>query len=342
MANFATAALVKAQAILTGKFQAGELRFRDPAVHKLFIRERLIMTPDYEGLRTRDDRVVETNFITRTSRSLGTGRTHNHTGAQGDSSTLTPAWTTHTDKFVSTLKEADNKVYTEVELHMSKVENVIANFMEGLESVAAAFLFASRSGVNIATAEGSFDATDDTFEITDSTNGQRAIQITRMVMDINKWQGIDYTVVCDSIAFNRFMFDAAQGVSNATNTSFQFQGIEFLHDPSLTAAAAGLVSAYSKGYWIVVPRGCVAGLPWIPIQNRMGKETKESTYGSMINPVDGLQYAMHTYQERVDGTSLGGFTQDNKIETEISIDMAYETAPLSVSTESSLFAFALV
>ena len=71
MANFATAALVKAQAKLMGKFQAGELRFRDPAVHKLFLRNTTIMLPDYEALRTREDRVVETNYFLRTSRSRG-------------------------------------------------------------------------------------------------------------------------------------------------------------------------------------------------------------------------------------------------------------------------------
>lgn len=342
MANFATAVLVKAQTKLIGKFQAGELRFRDPAVHKLFLRNTSIMIPDYNQVKTRDDRTVETNYITRTARALGSGRTFNHTGNQGDSNILTPAWTTHTDKFVSTLKEADNKLYTLEELHASKVENVIGNFAEGLETVAAAFLFANRSGVNVATAEGIFDAVDDTFEITDSTNGSRAIQITRMVMDINKYQGINYTIVCDSIAFNRFQFDAAQGVSNSTNTEFQFQGVTFVHDPSLTAAAAGLASAYAKGYWIAVPDGCIAALPWIPKQNRMGIETKESSYGAMSNPIDSQMYAVHSYQERVNGTSLGGFTQDNKIETEISIDVAYVTAPLSVATESSLMAFALV
>jgi hypothetical protein len=342
MANFATAALVKAQAKLTGAFQSGELRFRDPAVHKLFLRNTSIMLPDYQGLRTREDRTVETNYVIRQSRSLGTGRSHNHTGAQGDSDILTPSWTTHNDKFVSTLKEADANLYSLEEMHMAKMNNVVANFAEGLESVAAAFLFANRSGVNVATAEGTFNATDDAFEITDTTNGERAIQITRMVMDINKYQGVNYTVVCDSIAFNRFMFDAAQGVSNATNTSFQFQGVEFIHDPSLTAAAAGLVAAYAKGFWIVVPEGTIAALPWIPIQNRNGVETKESSYGQILNPVDSSNYAVHSYQERVDGTGDGGYTQDNKIESEISIDIAYVVAPLTVSTESPLMAFALV
>jgi hypothetical protein len=343
MANFANAELVKAQAKLIGKFQAGELRFRDPAVHKLFLRNTSIMLPDYTGLRTREDRVVETNYFTRTSRALGSARSHNHTGAQGDSATLTPSWTTYTDKFVSTLKEADNKLYSMEELHMSKMENVIANFAEGLESAAAAFLFANRSGVNVSTAEGTFDATDDTFEITKSTNIDRAIQITRMNMDINGYQGVGFTMVCDSISFALFQFQAAQGAQNSTNTSFQFQGIEFLHDASLTASAAGLASAYADGYWIAVPEGSVAALPWIPIQNRQGVDYGNiAKYGQIINPVDSVAYALHTYNEGSDGTGDGGYLQDVTIETEISVDIAYETVPLTTATESSLMAFALV
>ena len=342
MANFSTATLVKAQSKLIGAFQSNELRFRDPAVHKLFLKNTEIMIPGFMELKTSTDRVIETNFFTRQSRALGGAPSHDHTGPQGDSSTFTPTWTPHSDKFVSTLKEANNKIYNLEELQMSKMNDIVANFAEGLETVAADFLFANRSGVNIATAEGVFDAVDDTFEIDNATNGSRAIQITRMIMDINKYQGMAFDIVCDSIAFNRFQFDVAQGISNSTNTSFQFQNVTFIHDPSLTAAAAGLASAYAKGYWIAVPVGSIAALPWIPLQNRQGIVSKENMYGQITNPIDGISYAIHTYEERVNGISLGGQLQDLKVETQIWVEMAYTTAPLSVATESSLMAFALV
>lgn len=342
MANFATAALVKAQAKLTGMFQSGELRFRDPAVHKLFLQNTSIMMPEYTTLRTREDRVVETNYAIRQSRALGSARSHNPTGAQGDSAVLTPSWSTYTDEIVSTLKEADNKIYSMDEMSMIKMQNVIANFAEGLDTAASTYAFSNRSGVNVATAEGTFDATDDVFQITDTTNGTRAIQITRMVMDINKWQGVAYDVICDSIAYNKFRYLAAQGTSNATNTSFQFEGVTFVHNPALTAQAAGLVGAYAKGAWIAVPRGTVAALDWIPVQNRIGIEKKEASYGNILNPVDALNYAVFSYEERVDGTSLGGYTQDVKVESQFSIDIAYQHAPLSVANETPLQMFALV
>lgn len=342
MANFSTASYVKAQTKLVGAFQSTELRFRTPEVHKLFLKNTEIMLPSYQEVKKSRERTVETNYVTRTARALGGAPTHNHTGAQGDSSTLTPTWTPYSDTFVSYLKEGNDSIYSFEEKHISKLQNVVANFAEGLETVAAAYLFANRSGVNVATSDGTFDAVDDTFEITESTNGDSAIQITRMVMDINKYQGISYDVVCDSISYRKFQFQAAQGISNSTNTSFQFQGVTFVHDPSLTAAAAGLVSAYSKGYWVVVPEGSIAALPWIPIQNRQGVDMKEASYGQIMNPIDGINYALHTYEERADGSAAGGSVQDVKIETQMWLDIAYTHAPLSTATESSLMAFALV
>ena len=342
MPNFSTAEWVKAQPKLIGKFQANELRFRDPVVHKLYLKNSQIMVPSYMELRNSVDRTVEANFFIRTSRALGSAISHNHTGAQGDSSTLTPTWTTYTDEFVSTLKEANNTIYDLNELHVSKIENSIINFVEGLESAAAAFNFANRTGVNVSTTNGSFNVVDDTFEIIEATHVDSAIQITKSVMDDNKYQGIGFTIVCDAQSFILFEAQANQGTGNSTNLSFQYSNVTFIKDVDLAAAASGLVAAYSKGYWIVVPDGYVAALPWIPIQNRTGEDMKEAVYSNMFNPIDGIQLGTHTYETRVDGTALGGQLQDVKIETQLFTDLAYEVAPDSTATATPLFAFALV
>lgn len=340
MPNYTLANLVKAQAKLNGAFANADKRFRDPAVFKAFIQSAPSFLPDYEMLRKREDRAVEANYFVRQSRALGTGRSHNHTGVSGDSGVLTPSWTTYNDKFSFTLKQADNSVFDAVEEQNERLLNVIANFADGLDAVASSFAFSNRSGVNNAAAEGTFSTTNNTFQITDATNGNRAIQITRMVMDINKYQGGMFTIFCDSIAFNKFLFGAAQGASNSTNYSFQYQGVNFVHAPQLTASAAAL--SYTKGFWIAVQEGMIGALPWIPVQNRTGVQTMVNTYGSILNPVDGLQYAVHSYEERANGTSVNGYTQDVLTQVEVSLDVALQVAPLSVASETPLLAFALV
>ncbi len=82
MSNRTTANLVKAQAKLIAAFQSSELRFRYPATYLALKQNSQIMFPNYEELRKREDRTVETNYATRSKRTLGTARTHNHTGTK--------------------------------------------------------------------------------------------------------------------------------------------------------------------------------------------------------------------------------------------------------------------
>lgn len=342
MANRTTANLVKAQAKLIAAFRSSELRFRFPATYLALRGNSPIMFPNYEALRTREDRVVETNYAVRASRALGSARTHNHTGVKADTATLTPTWTSYTDKFNMSLKQADISIYDAQEQMNQEVQNIIANFMEGYETAATAYIFANRSGVNTATADGTFDATDDVFEIVEAKE-TRAIQITKIAVDANKYP-TGATVFCDSISFAKFEFQAAQGASNNTNLSFQFNGLTYVHSVGLGALAAGLVSAYSKGFWIVVPTGTVATLPWIPIQNRRGDTSAAplATFTNILNPVDNETYAMHFYSAGADDSANNGYTQDVVTQYEVSQDLAFVKAPLSTASATTILAFGIV
>ncbi len=341
MANFATAELVTFQTKLEAMFKNSELRFREPEVHKLFMRNTQFMNPSYLAGRTREDRAIQSNYPIRQSRALGSARSDTHVGTQGDSAIVNHNWSTYTDLYAQTLKAADNKIYSLQEMLMFQMQNVVANMAEGLETEASGVLFNGRSQVNVADAEGVFDGTDFVFQITEATNGDRLAQITKSVMDMNAYQGVIFDLVCNTSAFNHFEFLANQGSSNGVNTSFQYGGLNFIHDPKLNAAAGALAGAYDK-FWLAVPQGSIGSMPWIPVQNRMVTDTKEQFYGSIINPVDGLQYALHSYDEKGDGTSYGGYTQDEITQVEISIDLSHDIAPLSTANETGIQAFGTV
>lgn len=342
MANFTLANLVKAQMALAGAFAKQDTRFREPAVWKLFLSNAEQFFPNYESLRTREDRVLEANFFVRKSRALGTARSHNHTGTKGDSGILNPTWATKADVFAMSLKQADNSVWSFQEEFNYELLNSVANFMEGLDSVSSDYLVNNKTGVNIAAVKGAFDAVNDVYEITKSTDGNQGIQITKLVMDINKYQGGQLMIVCDSISYADFQFQAAQGAQNATNYSFQFMGVMFVHDPSLTAKAAAIDATYVKGFWLAIPQNTIGALTWIPKQNRQGITTSVNTYGTIMNPFDGQTYAMHSYEQRADGSAANGYTQDVLTEFQLSLDVALEKAPLSVATETPIFAFAMI
>jgi len=342
MANRSKANLVKAQAKLLAQFQSSELRYRFPATYLAIRAMSIIMFPNYDTLRVREDRTIETNFAMRAKRTLGSARTHNHTGVKADTETLTPTWSTYLDKFKMSLKQSDNSLYDAQEQMNQEISNVISNFMEGYETASTNYLFANRTHVNIATANGSFNATDYVFEIAEAKQ-DRAIQIAKIAMDANKYPA-GATYFCDSISYAHFEFIASQGASNQTNLSFQFGNVVFVHSVELGDLAGALVSAYSKGFWIVVPTGTVATLPWIPKQNRVGNSefAPLSVYTNLINPVDNENYAMHYYSVASDSSAENGYTQDVDTQYEVSQDLAFMKAPLTVAGETTFLAFGIV
>jgi hypothetical protein len=345
MANFAPSNLLDAQANLINKFQSGEMRYRTPAAWLSLIESQAIATPDYKTLRTREDRSLLLNFFTRKKRTLTTGRTANPTGVSGDTAVLVPVFGVRADTTHISIKQMDKNMRTFQEALNNNVLNSVINMIEGLDSEAQSFIFNNRSGVNNALfAEGVFNVANDVYEIA-TTNTSRAVQITQTVMDINKYQGVALDIYCDSISFNAFNFARAQGSGNSTNLEYQFTigDVRFIHAPEFNQPANAL--GYTKGFWVTCERGMAVALDWIPRQNREGIAPMaiggEGEYSSLLNPIDGLSYASFKVWERADLVAQNGQTQDVRETLEISIDRAFEHAPLTNPNETPLMAFGI-
>lgn len=346
MANYATAVLTKYQAKILAQFNAGELRVRTPDVFNSLRKDTELMIPSHKEIKNSAKRATgEVNFFARSSRALGTGgEDYDHLGAKGDSNVVVPAWTPYSDKFSYDNKQANGSVYALEEMIMNEMINMNNNFSEGLEGAAATWLHTNRSGVNVSTVEGTFNGTNDAFEITEAFTslvdaGYRTMQITKTNLRINKWSG-SATIYCDTIAFNKFQTLANQGSGNNINTSFQFGADTFIHSPEMDAKAAVLL--YTKGYWIAVPDMNTAVLDWMPIQNRMGEVGPDNTYGSLIHPTTGLPLATHQYAARADQSGAGSENQAVKTEVQAFSYISFNHAPLTVTDETPMYAFALV
>lgn len=343
MANYTPSDLVAAQAKLFGAFAAQEKRFRAPVTHLEFLRQAEIMIPSYASLRTDESRSVNAYYKDRTSRALGSARAHDHSGVKGDSTVFTPTWATKSDKFAISLKQGGHNVYDRQEMLVNEFENAFINFVEELDGDAEDHIFANRSTATAATQQMSFDATDDVHKITESSEGTRAVQITQSVMNANKFGG-KMTLFCDSQSHDIFMQQRFQGAGNSENLTFNFNSnVDIVHSLGMDAHAASLAGTY-KGFWIAVVDGTIAALPWIPKENRMGVVNEGiNIYGSMINPIDGLTLATHSYEARADESGTGGQLQDVRTEFELSVDLALDNAPFTAGTATStILAFGLV
>jgi hypothetical protein len=341
MANYTATNKVKAQIALNGEMAKADTRFRFPAVWNFLLSQSKGFLQNYETLRSAESRPIEAGYLKRSARSLTGARSHNHGGAHGDSGVITPSFATKADGFSMTLKQGDANTIGYQEQMNNEMVNVVANFAEGMDLLSSQTLFANRSGVNTATVNGSFNATNDVFEVA-VADVARFPQMIKSVMEINKYKGAMLNFLCDTVAYQNFEFYGAQGNTNATNTSFQNGNINFIHDVSLNAQAIALSATYNKGFVNVVPNGMVGAITWIPIENRQGKETSVNKYGNLLNPVDGQLLALHSYETRLDGTSVNGQLQDVSTEFQLSNDVAIVIAPLSVATETPIMAFALI
>lgn len=303
MANAVETNLKTAQAKLVAEFAASPTAFRIPVAYMNFKMSTDIMMPSYRELRTREDRTVEAGYVERTPRALGSGRTHNHTGTSLQTNNLTPVWATTTDVFVQTLKQPNNNTFGSVEWFEGSLRNVYGNFAFGKEAEVANFIFNNRSAINEYVGEGTFETGlgENTYVIP-TANIDQAVQITKRSLDVNKYQGMTYTMFCDSLSYNRFELQANQGTGNSKNLSFQYSNVNFVYLPELDALGQGL--GYTNGFWVAAPMGTYSALDWIPRPNREGHMDSEGTYTSLRNPVDGVLYALHYYKERIDGTSI--------------------------------------
>lgn len=340
MANLQATNLKVAQARLTGKFAANEMRLISANTYKSIIQNTAIMVPNYLDLRSSESRTIEAALLTRTKRSAASARSASHTGSRGDSAVFSPQWTTSAISFSDSLKQYGNNIVGRQEALNNSFENAYLDIIEALEDDAQDFIFAERSGVNVSTGGGgAFDATDDVYNFANASV-DTVIQKTKTVLEENGYKG-RMTVYCDSVAYDLFEYQAFQGSGNATNLSFQKDGVEFVRSIGLESKFAPLAGTYGTGVWIVAPEGSVGALPWVPAENRAGIETRLQSYGTGVSPFDGVSYATHMYEVAEDNDSKNGEVQDETVQYEVSIDMSFFGAPITVTDETSLFAFSL-
>lgn len=331
--------LVTGQAKLDDMFSEGALKEIDPVTFKAFRKNTEIMIPSHKLLRTREDRPLAAYYKLRTLRNLANGRSYNATGNTGTSAALVPSFTIWSDTMSTSIKLMDDNVFSWEEMYANEMRNIVLNFSAGNEKTATQFAFNNRSSVNIAVAEGAWNATNNVFEIQESVVGNRQMMITNSMMAENKWTGWPLTVFCDTISFNKFAFAAQQGASNFENTSFQYMGKTYIMSLELTAMAQGL--GYNKGFWLAIPDGLFAVLDWIPRQNREGVNMPPYKYYTLNNPIDGLDYAAYEWYIGTDSFT-NSVSNDIQLNYQVSVDLAFEFAPLTNPAESPCQAVALV
>ena len=336
MANYLPSVLLKAQAKIDASMQAPEFRYKMTPAFEVAKQNSNFLIPNYEALKTSDSRAVETYIINRSSRSAGSARAYDHSGVNGDTTAVSLTWATYTDKFKLSLKQGDRNIFDNAELLAKQYMNAFINIHNAIGTAAQDYLSTNKNQVELTSPKGAtWNDTNNAYVIS-AADSNRFAQRVKSIMRQDNYNTNTFDVIADPTQYADLEYIANQGTGNSTNWGFQYNGLNIAESTEIT------VPDNFTGAAFVMPAGTFGVLPWIPKKNREGWGDMESYvggYGTIVDPISGLTMAVHGYAERADNDTTGSEVQDVNYEFEVSIDLAFLSAPLSTSDASVINLF---
>ena len=337
MATFDASDLVDGQAIYNEKHQSGEWRAPDSAAF-MTANTGALANPTLGGLRTREDRAVNAYFPIRQAATDGTARAALHTGARGDSAANAITWGTFSEPFSVSITQHENNVFNFSEMFAATQKNAVFNLVNRLDAWFVAQAVAGKTQVSAGGGFGTFESvTTDDYQVA-LADEDRWFQNVKAMMENNLYGG-GLTGIVDSQGGVIKGDNAAQGAGNASNDQFQLIGYDQIKTSSRTILD---VPTTYKASGLFFETGLVGVVPWIPQKNRKALDPNKimnnvGDFGMMSIPGLNIPLAISAYSTRADASASNGSAQDVVIEYELSVDVGFVAAPISVATESVIF-----
>lgn len=345
MANFTASALLAFQSKINKKYNASELRELQNPVLRQAISYSDYTVANVNAIKESDKRSVYAYYLKKTSAVNGTSRNYAPTGVQGDSAQLSLSWVTFSETLGVNMQVGMDNVFDTMTLLDHMILDKQRILRERIGTYIVGQLHAARtqaSPATTATRNMTWNDTNFVFENDGSQSSlffENAASIMRQAKYYNK-----FDVIADPITFKAARFNQFQGAGNAQNLAYQFQSYNPNGIMEHTTLGNEVAVDYSTGVAIVLPEASYSVIPWIPKINREGFGDYESFNGGFGTLPDatgiGLTYAVRAWQSKADTSSAGGTVQDIHMDMELSVDIAFNTAPISVSGETPIYEFA--
>jgi hypothetical protein len=240
------------------------------------------------------------------------------------------------------MKVFDNNEYSQMQAFQNDLYNAFMDLYADIEGDAVAFLEANRTGVQGNRTLNTWDGAADVMRVAnaDRDNYLNYIKTELFARDYRGTLMDIHTV--NMMAMYRQQY--AQGASNDENLTFQFPGFEHYVSQQITD---GTGSVYGTSY--IVEEGGIAVLDWIPPLNRMGTESKKGEVWTTMPDPFGYPLTWSVYI--TDGcydtsyASSGdprGATQDYRKIYEISVDLSFNVAPLTLANDTPIHKYELL
>lgn len=336
MANASASVLVAGQAKFNERMLGAEWKLPESAaIRAANLAE--IANPALRDIRTSESRTVTAKYPVRQTATGGTVRVASHTGSNPDTASATITWSKYVEDFSIGLSLANNNLYEWSELYAAAKRNAILNLIERVDAAYVAALIADETTASAGGANGTFDATGDEYQVP-STQSDNFFGEIKAMLRQNKYSGQIVGIV-DSMGSVLADKLGRDGAGNASNTAAQLMGFSAIVPTSRTILST---STY-QGSGIFFQNGLVGLNFWVPPKNRKTINAQAAMMDSVgdfgqftVPEFPGITFAHSIYAGRSDQSSAGGEEQDVLIHEEISLEMAYSSAPVSsFHTETS-------
>ena len=336
MANASGSVLVAGQSKFNERMLGAEWKLPESAAIKAASLAEMA-NPSFSTMRTSASRAITAKFPIRQAAGGAVVRVASHSGSNPDTNSETITWNKFVEDFSISLTLADNNLYTWMELYAAAKRNAILNLIDRIDASLVASLLADESTANAGGGNGAFDAISDEFQVA-AAYGDNFFGEIKAMMRGNLYNGqivglVDSqgAVLADKLG--------RDGSGNASNTQAQLMGYSSILPTSRTLLSTGTY----QGSGLFYQNGLVGVNFWVPEKNRKtinaeaAMKSSVGDFGQFTVPeYPGITFANSIYAGRSDQSGSGGNEQDVLIHEEISLEMAYVSAPVSAfHTETS-------
>lgn len=336
MANYASAALLTAQAKLAKKYGDPELRRKTRPVIQMALKNRDYAIPDADELRKRESRPVEVHYKLKKAPGSATAKTTRHTGGNTDASKVTLSWSQLVETFNFSRKRMQSKVFSDQEAFAHEIDQAIQNLHDRLETEAMSYLYANRCQMLAAAIDTSGMGTwSDVLFALGIADAEKEyfLQNIKAFMWGRHYRGT-FDMICDLTLFTKIeRFLQTNGANQAVNYGWQAAGFGMIAPASDT-----INGTLTKGQGLLLPQGLFAALNWNDKLNKDGHGRPDDYVGMFTTMRDpyGLdfRYDVSVWTDRSDTSASGGHVQDVVDQYEITATFGWALPPLSETDDS--------
>lgn len=293
----------------------------------------LIPAAELEAAKTSHSRVTKIPVLNKIDFTIGNERACTPSDTPVVSTFVQPSYTTYKFGFHMTPSyNADNYIAYQQEF-AHKLLQGLKKFGETIDGDALTFLDSNATQVNASPLFGGIVGDVVTVAGAEKEEFYKSIPA---IMRRNDLSGDRVLDIANPEAQIMYDFLARQGAGNSTNTSYQISNFAPYRSNTIDAGVGNTELHY------LVPQGHLGTLSWIPVDFKVGKGEGDNLWGSIVDPIFGLTWALRYVYDCADLSEVaGGYNQLTSAfveKFEFSIDIAFMTS-YSSDTSSAIFKY---